>query len=940
MSKFFFNNIPIKKFVIRLKFKKEITFHYYHGAKIYGFLSRIFEWHPTPKDKKNINDIVIYPCESGRITYNPGDEYCFAITFLKNDSDLIEKLKINLLNIPNSDYPGDLTNESIELVSITEETEQQKFIPMSGNIYSLKFISPLRIERKEEDKEKGKRFFDPEYFDLQQVFKLLYKRFSDLYKLNFGSFPNPKIPANPSGEILEKCFVWVDMPKEFSTLGGIIGTIKFNVELDEFWQNLLWLGQMVHIGRNSAFGFGKYIIENIQNPLAITKPVTSFLDKLIEKDNLLNAFTHIKENSDFAGTDGLSPEIFELWLDKNINEIIREVKTGNYKASVLQGVIIPKTESKIRSLAIPTVKDRILQRAAVQVMADSIDHLLEENSFAYRKGLSRAGAARAIQNAYNNGFNYVLESDIESFFDNVNWELLLKKINVLYGNDPIYNLLKQWIQSDVLYNGKLIKRSKGLPQGAVISPLLANFYLDEFDEALQDDFKLIRYADDFVILCKSKEQAEAALTEAKEALNKIKLEIKPSKTNIVSFDDGFQYLGYLFLKSMIIEKRKKKKLLTPDKEVVIKEEPAPKGSWLTLVDLGNLNDLKKVKKFKIKPLFDGEDEEILLEKFPLYISNHPYINIDSNTLELNYKEEGINKSNKYQLNNLSSVILIGYNKITLPAVFKLNESKIPVYFCRSNGELKLSIPFHSSNYELWMEQAVLSKDESFILTFAKTVVEAKINNQKIIIRRAKADEYLSSLERFIKKIKNAQTLESLRGLEGSAAVLFFNFLNKSLPEQWKFNSRTKHPPQDPVNTMLSFGYTILYHHISTALQVEGLNPQIGFYHKYSNRYFPLASDLQEEFRHIIDSLILYIIHRNMVTPAAFELNKNNTYPCLMTKDFKKKFIQLVEERLKTEFKPANLTQRFTYKQFFSFQAKLIKSSVRKREMLYKPLRIK
>ncbi|MBK6915004.1 MAG: CRISPR system precrRNA processing endoribonuclease RAMP protein Cas6 [Ignavibacteriales bacterium] len=456
--------------------------------------------------------------------------------------------------IPHSNFPGDLTNETVELIDISEINACPEYSPSQNNIYNLKFLTPLRMERKEADKQKGKRFFDTEYFDVQQFFKLLYKRISDLYKLNFNTFPTDAIPENPAAEIIEKCFIWVDMPNETHTFDGIIGTIKFKAELNDLWKRILHFGQLVHVGQRSAFGFGKYVLIGDGLEPSIVTPVKTFLDLTLEKENLHKAFYHIKSNSDFAGVDGISPEFFELSLKENLENLIKQVQSGEYQSEDLQGVLIPKSQSKIRALAIPAVKDRLLQRAVVQILSDPIDHLLEENSFAFRKGLSRAGAARAINQARKNGYHFVVESDIQSFFDTVNWELLFKKLDVLYGYDPICDIIKKWVQSDVVFKGIKIKRFKGLPQGAVISPLLANLFLDEFDEALQNDFKLIRYADDFVLLCKSKEQAEEALEKVKSSLKNIDLQIAPSKTNIVSFDQGFQYLGYLFVKSIIIEK--------------------------------------------------------------------------------------------------------------------------------------------------------------------------------------------------------------------------------------------------------------------------------------------------------------------------------------------------------------------------------------------------
>ena len=133
--------------------------------------------------------------------------------------------------------------------------------------------------------------------------------------------------------------------------------------------------------------------------------------------------------------------------------------------------------------------------------------------------------------------------------------------------------------------------------------------------------------------------------------------------------------------------------------------------------------------------------------------------------------------------------------------------------------------------------------------------------------------------------------------------------------------------------MLSFGYTILYHHISTALQAEGLNPQISFYHQSNSRYFPLASDLQEEFRHIIDALVLYIIRRNMVTLKDFYNGRECKISVSNVLRVQKKYIQMVEERLKILFKPFGTSKQITYKQFITFQVRVLKRELKKADEL-------
>ena len=185
------------------------------------------------------------------------------------------------------------------------------------------------------------------------------------------------------------------------------------------------------------------------------------------------------------------------------------------------------------------MRDRVAQRAVAEVLATAVDTLLEDCSYAYRKGFSRAGAARALEVAYQEGYRYVLDADIESFFDAVDHGRLVAKLDALWPLDPVVALLEEWVRAPVVFGGRRIDCDRGLPQGGAVSPLLANLYLDELDEeVLGAGFRLVRYADDFVVLAKDLEEARRAQEVVREALAELGLRLHPEKTAVRSFDDG------------------------------------------------------------------------------------------------------------------------------------------------------------------------------------------------------------------------------------------------------------------------------------------------------------------------------------------------------------------------------------------------------------------
>ncbi len=936
----------ISRFQVTIEFKKELSFTFFHGAKIYFLLSKLFDRHPLGKE------FVISLPESGRINYKPGSTYNFGLTVFNANQEFETSLKEKLLSSEKLENFNNQLLGSFRLVNL----EKLPAINFTSKIQKLirspiviQFVSPLRMLRREPS-EDGKRYFDPDFFNLDRFFELLYLRINK--NLLDHSIPKDEIPDFPKCELINKTLLWVDMPYSDGkkTLGGIIGKIEFNADLEPLWKELLWLGEYVHVGNNTSFGFGEYRILSLRQINEHIKPGKTFLDTAIDSENLITAFQHVKSNAGNEGLDNQKIEEFEKNLFDNLKELSVSIQNKKYKPDDLLGIIRPKDSRKIRALAVPTVKDRIAQRAVIQAVSETIDHLLEESSFAYRKGLSRIGAAKAINKAYEEGFKYILESDIEAFFDNVDWKLLFNKLEALFYDDPILPLIKNWVVQSVIFHGQRIIRERGLPQGSPISPLLANLFLDEFDEALGDNFKLIRYADDFVVLCKSREEAESALEDAKASLEKLKLKLKTSKTQITDFDQGFQYLGYLFLKSLVIESEKEEKQ-KPKKKTIINNlesfEISP-SSWIAKVDFEKLNRLK----IRRESTPSGEDkvgkanliydEKTIPEKFPVYITD-PDISflLEKGAIVINDSKTQLDEQIKIPLNRIHSVVTFGNSRLTLPAILRLSQNSIPIYFCTHDGKPITYLPIQEKNYTLWLKQVELANDENFRLKFSKSIVEAKIHNALVLAKRYEWDEgIISQLNVLKNKCQTAENLETLLGYEGTSAASFFKGFGSRLSDEFRFTVRTKNPPLDPVNALLSFGYSLLYNHIATAIQICGLNPEIGWYHSIKSGHLALASDLVEEFRHIIDGLVLYIIHRNIVKKENFIINEKAKYPCSMTWDFKKKFIETIEDRLQTNITYKEKEEKINYFQLFHLKAKLIKAIANNPKIEYEAFKIR
>jgi group II intron reverse transcriptase/maturase len=288
---------------------------------------------------------------------------------------------------------------------------------------------------------------------------------------------------------------------------------------------------------------------------------------MLNVNSLLSAFQQVKDNRGCAGVDGVTIEKFEERLQENLLKLEFEVKQKTYFPLPLLKIIVDKGNGEGRALCIPSVRDRILQAAVLDVITPVFEKEFEECSFGYRKGRSVKQAVYKIKEYYDAGYRWVVDADIDAFFDSVAHNLLTAKVKKYLSDEDISRLIELWIKAAVWDGESIIVIERGIPQGSPISPILANLFLDELDEAmLKKGYKYVRYSDDFVILCKDPEKARQSCEFTKKILDKLLLELDES--NVVSFDQGFKYLGVLFIKSLIMipfdkPKRERKVLYMP-----------------------------------------------------------------------------------------------------------------------------------------------------------------------------------------------------------------------------------------------------------------------------------------------------------------------------------------------------------------------------------------
>lgn len=305
----------------------------------------------------------------------------------------------------------------------------------------------------------------------------------------------------------------------------------------------------------------------------------SLIDKVYNLPNLVESWYEVKENKGSWGIDRESLEQFEGNLNQNLKELNRLLKERRYTPSAVRFVLIPKPDSgDLRPLGIPTIRDRVVQQAIKRVIEPVFEAKFKEVSFGYRP---KRGALQAIQRCKEHmdaGYRWVVDADISSFFDTVNHRLLMQALKEEIADGSLLNLIEKFLKAGTMREGRLLPSVGGVPQGGVISPLLANIYLRYFDEVMAGrGYRLVRYCDDFVIFAKFKRKAERALQVSKQILeDRLLLKLHPQKTRIThSFYDGFEFLGCLF-KSGYIRPRDKSVIAFKDKVRYITRRQQPK----------------------------------------------------------------------------------------------------------------------------------------------------------------------------------------------------------------------------------------------------------------------------------------------------------------------------------------------------------------------------
>ena len=605
----------------------------------------------------------------------------------------------------------------------------------------------------------------------------------------------------------------------------------------------------------------------------------------LDPRELLEAFARVRENGGCPGVDSVTVDHFAEGSAAACDLLAEQLRTGTYRAFPLRQIIVEKksVEKKSvekkpgskehRTLLVPTVRDRVVQTAVARRLSRSFEEEFLESSFAYRphRGVDRAIAR--IRMLRDQGYWHVVDADIHSFFDNVEFIPLETQLAGRGEPDWLTALVGEWIRCPAWDGTRLRARAKGLPQGSPVSPLLANLFLMPLDMALASrDWKLVRYADDFVVLTRTPAEAAQALGLITIELEKLQLELNASKTQITSFDTGLHFLGVFFQKEEIwtpwrdgprdqgrvlgmargMPAEQLERFRSPRTPTVM--ETALTGAGVRYIPSGTAH-LKGAEN-EVAYLYLTEQGSVLRKSGDRFLLEHE----DKIVLDIPYHK-------------LEQVLVFGHVQVTSQAMVEMMEKGVDISFFSWGGRFHGSLAARKgSNIRDRMLQYELWHDAGRVRETAHAVVANKIANARGVVewlagRRnqmrelAPVRDQLAELEQSALGAVAAD-LDTVRGYEGAAARAYFEAWGTLNRSESVWAGRSMHPPKDEINALLSLAYTLLTQELAGLLEADGLETALGFLHEFDGARPSLALDLVEAFRHpVADRFVLSLLER-------------------------------------------------------------------------------
>lgn len=646
-----------------------------------------------------------------------------------------------------------------------------------------------------------------------------------------------------------KGLIWLDVPYE-KTLGGLIGGIRIDMPKDRNVLLALVAGQYCGIGKNRSFGFGFYYLE--ESPGFRSEPpeacYTSFLQRCSAMDNLRTALENMKSGS--PGPDNLAREDLLDCGSTYLNNASKVLRSGSLDPGDTLNFKKRSPNGNYRLITIQNIHERHLLIAILQQINGCMDSLLSPGCYSYRSGRDYHQAAKRVYATFRKGFSKGIKADIRAFFDSIDRTGLRLLLKGLFNTDPLADFIA----------GYMLSPGLGIAQGNPLSPLLSNLWLIAFDHEIKNrGWFMVRYADDFCVFCDEHNKNSLSMESLNSILAGIKLSLAEDKSHPFTTEEGVTFVGYAIDKSRC------------EKMKAIKVEDYSLNGIPAFQD-----DYRKGK--------------------PLYLTfKDSYVRFDNGSMVI--QKEGENRT--IGMKEISRIIVIGKPRISAGAIQQALLLHKPVVFMGINGHI---LGGFAQNQKLFspafIYNPLVRNWDDFSLQFIRALVAAKLHNQRLVLKQSKIEE--PKLKELELSLGSCVDSDSLRGKEGAGSAVYWSHF-RELVKPLDFPRRSYHPPEGPVNALLSIGYSNLYFRVAECLQAAQLNPYEGIFHAPRGLHYALASDMIEPYRFLVDRMVLSLIHNNQIGKDDFINTSYGAYSRLAPQAMKS-YIHKYEQTMRTEVK--------------------------------------
>lgn len=591
-------------------------------------------------------------------------------------------------------------------------------------------------------------------------------------------------------------------------------------------------------------------------------------DRMTQLKTLDAAWEKVRANGGCAGGDGVTIPMFQPRAAKELTLLSSAIRGGRYRPGPYRLLRIEKSDGGTRPLTIPSVADRVAQTACAATLSPVLEPTFADGSYGYRPGRGVRDAVRAVSDWRKRGYEWVVEADIVRCFERIPHDPLLSRLETVLANKKggaeIVDLAALWLDhaGDTLETPGI-----GLAQGSPLSPLLSNLYLDGLDGALEKPgLRVVRYADDFVILCKTENHARNALDLAGGILDSHGLALKSCKTRIIDFDRGFEFLGHLFVRSMAL-----KQVADSEEDVVETLRAVAVGDEIET--LARSEKEVEANALRAKGYDPGTRTLYLMTaERRLGLANQSFAvrggATEEGVLLLSVPHQRIDR------------IEVGPRAdLDVEAIRHALATDTDLAFVDGRGmTLGMLTPPNSSRAALHLAQAQLSLNPLLRAGLARFLIDARLRNQRGLLKRLNrrpkrddANDAARAIGRLIRKLPSAQQVPEIMGLEGAGGAAFWPAYGALVEAEGIAQPfRRDRPADDPLDACLNYLTSLLGRDVRSAVLRAGLHLGFGALHTTRDYGEACVWDLMEPFRApLVESVVASEFNNGRLRPEHF-----------------------------------------------------------------------